>query len=286
MPNKKCAHTSECTKSARVIRRYSRPTAISRVEPRDNEGDTKMITQYHRPLTLDDAIALIARPHAVVLAGGTTINAAPDRAASTAVDLQGLDLAGIDVEGDGVRIGATTRLQDLVDSALIPTVLRDLARREAPSTIRTMATIGGTIGTADPESELLAGLLAFRARVTLARAGSPTGHSLDDILGDAGLLNGSIITAVTIPTSGRAAADRVGRTPMDRPIVMAVAYEDGSGVRLAMTGVASLPLVVDPDHIGDLDPPPDFRGTAAYRTSLAEVLASRVLAAIDGGPSA
>ena len=244
-----------------------------------------MITQYHRPLTLDDAIALVARPDAVVLAGGTSVNAAPARAASTAVDLQALDLAGVDVEGDGVRIGATTRLQDLVDSTLVPAVLRDLARREAPSTIRAMATVGGTIGTADPESELLAGLLAFGARVTLARAGSPTEHSLEDVLGDGGLSNGAIITAITVHTSGRAAADRVGRTPMDRPIVMAVAYSDGVTVRLAMTGVAPVPVIVDPDHIEDLDPPPDFRGTSAYRSALAQVLADRVVAAATGGAS-
>jgi CO/xanthine dehydrogenase FAD-binding subunit len=244
-----------------------------------------MITQYHRPLTLDDAIALIARPEAAVLAGGTSINAAPDRAASTAVDLQALDLAGIDVEGDHVRIGATTRLQDVADSALVPTVLRDLARREAPSTIRNMATVGGTIGTADPESELLAGLLAYGAQVTVARAGSPTEHPLDDILSDAALSNGAIITAITIPTSGRAAADRVGRTPMDRPIVMAVARNDGATVRLAMTGVDSVPVIVEPDHIDDLDPPPDFRGTSAYRSALAEVLADRVVAAVTGGAS-
>jgi CO/xanthine dehydrogenase FAD-binding subunit len=143
-----------------------------------------------------------------------------------------------------------------------------------------MATVGGTIGTADPESELLAGLLAFGARVTLARAGSPTEHSLDDVLSDKGLLNGSIITAVTVPTSGEAAADRVARTPMDRPIVMAVAYHDGDITRLAMTGVASVP------DIDDLTPPPDFRGTAAYRVDLAEVLAARVLAAVEGGASA
>lgn len=245
-----------------------------------------MITQYHRPLTLDDAIALLARPDAVVLAGGTSVNAAPRRAASSAVDLQALDLAGIDVDGDTVRIGATTRLQDLVDSALVPAVLRDLARREAPSTIRNMATVGGTIGTGDAESELLAGLLAFGTRVTLARAGSSSEHSLDDVLDNAGLLNGSIITGVTVPTNGHAAADRVARTPMDRPIVMAVAHHDGDTTRLAMTGIASVPVVVDPNHIGDLAPPPDFRGTAAYRAGLAEVLANRVLAAAEGRASA
>jgi CO/xanthine dehydrogenase FAD-binding subunit len=121
--------------------------------------------------------------------------------------------------------------------------------------------------------------------VTVARAGSSTEHSLEDLLGNAGLSSGAIITAITIPTTGRAAADRVGRTPMDQPIVMAVAYTDGATVRLAMTGVAPVPVIVDPGRIGDLDPPPDFRGTSAYRSALAQVLADRVVAAVTGGES-
>ena len=72
---------------------------------------------------------------------------------------------------------------------------------------------------------------------------------------------------------------------MDRPIVMAVAHRDGDTVRVAMTGVSTVPLVVDLDHIDDLDPPPDFRGTTAYRTALAQVLADRVVAAVTGGAS-
>jgi CO/xanthine dehydrogenase FAD-binding subunit len=72
---------------------------------------------------------------------------------------------------------------------------------------------------------------------------------------------------------------------MDRPIVMAVAYGDGVTVRLAMTGVASVPVIVDPDQLEDLDPPPDFRGTSAYRSALAQVLADRVVAAVTGGAS-
>ena len=242
-----------------------------------------MITQYHRPFTLDDAVAILARPDAIVLAGGTSINADPDRAPKTAVDVQALDLAGIELEGGMVRIGATSRLQDLVDSALVPVVLRDLARREAPNTIRNMATLGGTIGASDPESELLAGLLAFDTRVTLARSGSSTEHALADVLADRSILNGAIITAVTVPSGGEAAVDRVSRTPMDRPIVAAVAHRSGDTVRLAMTGVSAGPTVVDPDNVADLDPPADFRGTADYRRNLAEVLARRVLADVTGG---
>ncbi len=243
-----------------------------------------MITQYHRPLTLDEAIALTARPDAVIIAGGTSVNADPGRKPITAVDLQALDLAGIDTDGESIRIGSTTRLQDLVDSTLVPAVLRDLARREAPNTIRNAATIGGTIGAVDPESELLAGLLAFEATVTLARAGSTTEHAVDEILDDPALLNGAIVTSVSIPSNGFAGADRTGRTPMDRPIVMAVAHRSPDGtVRMAMPGVSTRPVVVAQEQIAALDPPSDFRGSSGYRKSLAEVLAGRVLAMVTEG---
>jgi putative selenate reductase FAD-binding subunit len=243
-----------------------------------------MITQYHRPLTLEEAIALTARPDAVIIAGGTSVNADPGRRHTTAVDLQALDLGGVDTDDESIRIGATTRLQDLVDSTLVPGVLRDLARREAPNTIRNAATVGGTIGAVDAESELLAGLLAFGSSVTLARAGSTTEHALDEILDDPALLNGAIMTSVSIPSNGLAAADRTGRTPMDRPIVMAVAHRDHEGtIRLAMTGVFTRPVVVDPEQIASLDPPSDFRGSPGYRKNLAEVLAGRVLATVTGG---
>ncbi|MEA2010418.1 MAG: FAD binding domain-containing protein [Actinomycetota bacterium] len=243
-----------------------------------------MITQYHRPLTLDEAIALTARPDVVIIAGGTSVNADPGRKPVSAVDLQALDLAGIDTDGESIRIGSTTRLQDVVDSNLVPETLRDLARREAPNTIRNAATIGGTIGAVDPESELLAGLLAFNATVTIARAGSTTEHALDELLEDPALLNGSIMTSVSFPSNGIAAADRTGRTPMDRPIVMAAAHRGhGGAVRVAMTGVSTRPVVVDPEQIDALDPPSDFRGSSGYRKSLALVLANRVFATVTGG---
>lgn len=243
-----------------------------------------MITEYHRPLTLDEAIALASDPDAAILGGGTTVNADPANAAPMAVDLQALDLSGIAVDSDVVRIGATTRLQDLIDSDEIPKVLADLARREAPNTIRNAATIGGTIAAADAESQLLTGLLAYGAKVSLAGDGSTSEHSIDDLLHNASLLSGSIITSVSVPTSGTAAADRTARTPTDQPIVMAVAYRGSGGdIVLAMSGIAPLPVIVDPDLIDELEPPSDFRGSSEYRRQVAVVLAGRVVAAIGGG---
>jgi CO/xanthine dehydrogenase FAD-binding subunit len=243
-----------------------------------------MITQYHRPLTLDEAITLASDPNTVIISGGTTLTSRAAGSASIAVDLQGLDLTGIEAVADGLRIGATTRLQDLVESEDVPTLLADLARREAPNTIRNVATVGGTIAAGDPESQLLTGLLAFDARVTIAGEGSTMEHSIGELLADASLLDGSIITSVSVPIGGTAAADRTARTPMDQPIVMAVAHRGSDGdVRIALSGVAPLPLIVDPDGLDDLDPPADFRGSSDYRRQIAAVLAGRVLAAVGGG---
>ncbi len=240
-----------------------------------------MITKYYRPATLDEAIALAARPDAVVLAGGTGINADPSLSAVVAVDLQATGLSGISADAVVVRIGATTTLQDVADADQVPPVLRDLAQREAPRIIRNAATVGGTIGVADFESPLLTGLLAFGAEVSLAGPGSTTVRTLDELLGDPDALDGAIITSISVPIRGTAAACDTARTPMDRPIVLAVAHRGvGGDVRLAMSGVADRPVVVDPERIGDLAPPHDFRGSSEYRGSIGSVLAGRALRAV------
>lgn len=246
-----------------------------------------MNTKYHRPRTLDAALALAAGADAVILGGGTTVNARPGRPPGVLVDLQALDLAGIEMDGGTIRLGATTCLQEVVDSGLVPEVLRDLARLEAPGTIRNAATIGGTIGTADPESPLLTGLLAFGARVSVARAGSITDRPLEEVLADPGVLRGGVITSVAIPAGGRAASHGTARTPMDRPIVMAVAHRDAGGaIRMAVSGVAPHPVLVDPGRLAELDPPADFRGSSSYRAHLAEVLTVRALATVGRGDRA
>ncbi|MEN8040530.1 MAG: FAD binding domain-containing protein [Actinomycetota bacterium] len=245
-----------------------------------------MITRYERPKMMDEALGLLTNPDAVILAGGTVLNASSDRAPVTAVDLQGLGLSGIEAIDGGVRVGAMATLQDLADSDLVPPVLRELAHHEAPNTIRNAATVGGTIAAADSLNHLLAGLLAFEASANIARVDSTTTHSVEETLAHPALLAGGIITDISIPTGGTAVSDRTGRTPMDTPIVAAVAHRDATGeTRLAMTGVGSTPLLVDPEHLEELDPPADFRGSSAYRSQLAQVLAGRVLDAVSGGAS-
>lgn len=242
-----------------------------------------VITSYHRPPSLAEALDLISSPDAVVVAGGTELNARPPTGPVAAVDLQALELSGFEASGSHIHIGATTTLRDIMDADDIPPVLRDLARREAPNTIRNAATIGGTIAAGDADSQFLTGLLAFGATISVARQNGAVEISVDELLDDLSILDAAIITSVTVPTGGSAAADRTGRTPMDVPIVSAVAHLGADGTEtLALSGIAATPLVVSPDDLGELEPRADFRGSSEYRAHLGSVLSDRVLASIRG----
>ena len=242
-----------------------------------------MIVNYHRPHTVDEALSLAARPDAVILAGGTVVNADPLAVKGDVIDLQALDISGIEAVPGGVRIGAITTLREIVASDIVPDVIRDLAYREAPNTVRNAATIGGTIGARDPESQLLTGLLALGATVSVVHPEITADHPIDVLLEDPGLLRDSLITHVTVRSGGTAAAERTGRTPMDTPIVLAVANRDSSGeLTVAVSGVADLPVVVDPAHLDELEPPGDFRGSSEYRHAIAGVLVGRAVSAADG----
>ena len=232
------------------------------------------IRAYHRPTTLDEALALLARNdvESAPLAGGTVLNGLPTQVPEEVVDLQALGLSDISRDGAVLEVGSMTTLRDFVDHEWTPPLLRDLALREAPNTIRNAATIGGTVATADPESGLLSGLLAHAATLRIASATGTEDVVLTDFLGGGH------------PLGGKGAFEATARTPADIPIVLAVGHRSDKGVlRMAAAGVAAHPVVIDLDRITDLDPPDDFRGSADYRRHLVSVLAARVVGRLPEG---
>jgi len=74
-----------------------------------------MITNYHRPSTLEEAIALLTQPNTLPLGGGTLLShgtADPVQA----VDLQLLGLNSLTQTGNNLELGATLTLQALLES--------------------------------------------------------------------------------------------------------------------------------------------------------------------------
>ena len=236
------------------------------------------VTAYWRPSTITDAFDLLQRPGAVVLAGGTRLHHGPPDASVEVVDLQALQLEGIEgLPGNSTRIGAMSTLQALVDSDEVPDVVREATRRDQPSTLRAQASVGGCIAAGHAESELLAALLVHDAIVEVRTSDTSRDVFLEELLAGLPLDAGALLTGVTIHTDGRAAAARTARTTADRAIVSAYARTTDPGRRVALTGVASTPVLVEP---GDqLQPHGDFRGGSDYRRALAEVLLARTLEA-------
>ncbi len=236
------------------------------------------ILAYHRPSNIGDAMELLADTRRRALAGGTVV--VPDARVQRdegveLVDLQDLGLDQIDADADEVRIGSMVRLGDVSHHPDIPPLVAEAAMRELPSALRNQATIGGTLGTADSRSLLLAALLVHEAVVELS-----DGRTVD--LGTyLQTKNSQLVLAVVVRAKGLGAIRTVGRTPADDPIVAAVARKDGDVVTMALVGVAPTPMLVDPDDpTAGLRPEGDFRGTSEYRLKMASVLASRAQAEI------
>lgn len=249
-------------------------------------GNVTAVCAYRRPPSLEEALAVLeSSPGAVVLGGGTRLSADPAPGPVDVVDLQALRLDRIRTTGNAtVRIGAMATLQQVADSPALPAVLREAARRERPSTLRSQATLGGCVAAREGDSELLAALLAHDAVVSIADRGGTARSELAEFLAGGPLDRARIITDVTVCTCGAASAARTARTRADRPIVAAVARITATGERrLALAGVAATPVMAG-ERAGwadDLDPPGDFRGSGEYRRALAVVLASRAMGAIS-----
>jgi CO/xanthine dehydrogenase FAD-binding subunit len=231
------------------------------------------IETYHRPTSVADAVGLLAAPDRLALGGGTTVRHDGGARPTEIVDLQALGLDHIALDGEVVRIEAMVTLQDIAGSDIVPDLIRSAARSELPSTLRTLATVGGTIGAAWADSLLLTVLLAHDTTVDFADGRS---EPLSAVVSN-GVAAGELILAVDAQTSGKTAVARTGRTPSDDPVVAAAARTTDDGIRLALCGVGRTPELVDIGDLDRLEPPGDFRGSSEYRRHLAAVLSARVI---------
>lgn len=262
-----------------------------------------MITAYHRPTTLDEALTLLTQPNVIPLGGGTLLSK-PTTASVEVVDLQSLSLDTIKKQGNQLEIGATVTLQQLLESENCPEALKSALKLEAPLNMRNAATVAGTLVSCDGRSTFAAVMLALDAKLEIK---SINQFELMEMEIDArppkqdvatlGLgeflplrteqIQGKLITSIIVPLNVKLAFDYVSRTPADKPIVCAALAQWNSGrTRLVLGGYGKNPmLAMDGTEAEGIETAAqnafheatDEWGSAEYRMDVATTLAKRCL---------
>jgi CO/xanthine dehydrogenase FAD-binding subunit len=243
-----------------------------------------MITTYHRPKTLDEALALLSKPNVHPLGGGTLLS--HTAAAIEAVDLQSLGLNTLVKKGADLECGATLTLQDLLESGDCPAALKTALKLEAPLNLRNSATVAGTLAAGDGRSTFVTSLLSLDAKVTVI-----SDRSSVISVGEFVLTHPKgLITQVSIPLNVKSAFEYVSKTPADKPLVCAALTQWGAGrTRLALGGYGKSPLLaLDGTEADGLETAArnayheanDEWASAEYRMDVAATLAKRCLASL------
>ena len=277
---------------------------------------------YHRPTSLDEALALMERygPDGRILAGGQSLVPALNMRLSTPaalIDINRLSgLDGISLEPDGLVIGAMARHEAVEHSAVVARhapLIAQAMPHVGHRAIRTRGTVGGSVALADPAAELPACLLALDAVIRVAGPGGkrdiPAARFFRGIY-TTDLAPSEILTAVVVPpiqAGWRSRFAELARRHGDYALVGLAVYclvERGviKGARLALCGVGPTPVRAahaeaalmgrrpDADVVAeagraldaDLDPPGDVHASPALRRHLARVLLARSVVALTG----
>lgn len=165
--------------------------------------------QYHRPDSLQDAIALLTRfgDEAKVIAGGQTLLPMLKMRMgdmSHLIDIGRLpNLSHIEQRGDTVHIGALATHAEIASSEVANTIplLKECGGGIADKQVRNNGTIGGGLSVADPSGDWPTGLRTLETTVVCTGPNGTRNVDLKDFIVDSyttSLLDGELVTEVQI----------------------------------------------------------------------------------------
>lgn len=202
------------------------------------------VTAYHRPPTLDSAVALAREygPQGAFLAGGTELIPDYQRGRESARHLIALDgvaeLHGIRLDGDALRIGALVTIAQVSRSPEVlsfSAALVEAASAVGSPTIRSRATIGGNFCRAVPCADTPAPAIAAGARVRLVGPDGEREMPAERFFTGARLTalgRGEVLVEIILPAQPARAASSYERFSRRRGSSVAVA---AVAVRLQLT---------------------------------------------------
>jgi len=243
---------------------------------------------YAKPKSLAEALGLLQRPGAKVLAGGQSLIpslnmrlSAPD----LLVDITGLPGLSEIVPGRGtVRVGALVthaRIEKNSDVRKHLPLLAEAATHIAHAAIRNRGTLGGSLALADPAAEYPACAVALEAIFTIQNSNGERKVKAESFfkgLFETDLKAGEILVAAEFPAGGRSVFLELTRRHGDYAIIGLAAHES----RFVFFGAGSKPVLVEGKSLAEakaalarIEPPADLYNSSKTKRHLAGVLLER-----------
>ena len=257
---------------------------------------------YHRPTTVRQAANLLGKNEdAKLLAGGhTLIPTMKLRLASPSqlIDLSHIEgLAGIEMKGRSVVIGAMTRHADVASSPVVNKNLPALAYLASvigDPAVRHRGTIGGSVANNDPTADYPAGCLGLGATIITNKRRIKADDFFKGMFETALELD-EIIVRISFPLVQKAAYEKFRNQASRYALVGVFVSRRSSEIRVAVTGAGgsgvfrvtpfeeALKKRFSPKSLDGLTVSPDglngdIHGSAEYRAHLIGVLAKRAVA--------
>jgi len=261
-------------------------------------------TNYHRPSSIDEAVALFGKgSEAKFLAGGHTLIPVMKQRLAAPTDVIDIgkikELIGIQVTSDALVIKAATTYYDIMTSPEVKRAIPAISHLTSvlgDPAVRSRGTIGGSIANNDPAADFPAALVALGATVKTNKRSIAADDFFKGLFTTA-LEDGEIITEVSFPIPDKAGYAKL-RHPASRFALTGVfvARTKGGEVRAAATGASQSGVMrvgaIEAALKGNWSPAAldnvtvsadgllsDIHGSADYRANLVEVMAQRAVEA-------
>jgi carbon-monoxide dehydrogenase medium subunit len=256
---------------------------------------------FHRPETLRQAVNLLSKnADAKLLAGGHTLLPTMKlRLASppALIDLSRVEgLAGIELKGRALTIGAMTRHNDVHTSPVVQQslpVIAKLAGMIGDPAVRHMGTIGGSVANNDPTADYPAACLGLGATIITNKRRIKADDFFTGMFSTP-LEPAEIITKVSFPIPNKAAYQKFRNQASRYALVGVFVAKRGSEIRVTVTGAGAngvfrvtafeeaLKKRFSPKSLEGLTVSADglngdIHGSAEYRAHLIGVLARRAV---------